>query len=99
MKDALNRIGRSLLGDYFALVVHVARSTLAFVILLLCFAIALHGVPLLFPPGELLGEILARVHVFAAMLGIIGYIVWLLLDVFFFYRERVRQMRLMEREK
>ncbi len=81
---------RRLFGEYYALVRHTFQTTLVFLVLLGCFFIARNAVPMLFPPGEFLGPLLHWVDVYAALLGTVGYFVWLSLDMYFLLRQRVR---------
>lgn len=87
-----------LFGGYYALVRHTFQTTLVFLVLLGCFFVARSAVPMLFPPGEFLGRLLHLVDVYAALLGTVGYFVWLSLDMFFLLRQRVNAAKTADRK-
>ncbi len=80
---------KTIFGDYANFVVHIVRSTLVFIIVLGCIFIARLIVPKLFPPGDYTSKALHLVDSYAALLGTVGYVVWLSLDMYFLIRERV----------
>ena len=80
---------KTIFGDYLHLVVHVVRSTLVFIIVLGCIFIARLIVPKLFPPGDYTSKALHLVDSYAALLGTVGYVVWISLDMYFLLKERV----------
>jgi small-conductance mechanosensitive channel len=86
-KNAIERF----LGDTYPLARHLVQLTAVFVLLLLCIFIARSLVPLLFPPSEYLTQLLHLVDNYAALLGIVGYTVWLTLDMFFLILEHGRK--------
>lgn len=77
-----------LLGDAYPFARHIFQMTFLFTIILGCIWIARSLVPLLFPPGQFLNDFLHLVDSFASILGIVGYVVWLGLDLFFLLKER-----------
>ncbi len=89
---------RTIFGDYLGLVVHLVRSTLVFIIVLGCIFVARLIVPNLFPPGDYTSKALHLVDSYAALLGTVGYVVWLSLDMYFLLRERLLKSQEKERE-
>ena len=83
------KLFKALFGDYLNLVVHIVRSTLVFIIVLGCIFVARLVVPRLFPPGDYTSKALHLVDSYAALLGTVGYVVWLSLDMFSLVRERL----------
>ena len=81
-----------LFGDYFPLVRHLVQVTAVFIVLLLCIAVARRAVPFLFPPTEYVSLLLHLVDGYAALLGIVGYTVWVGLDMFALLRKHGRRM-------
>lgn len=77
---AKNRI-ELILGDTYPLARHIVQLTAVFVLLLLSIYIVRSLIFLLFPPGEFLTQLLHGIDTYAALLGIIGYVVWLTLDM------------------
>jgi len=96
--DAIVAGLQRLFGEYYVLVRHTFQTTLVFLILLGCFFVARHAVPMLFPPGDFLGRLLQLVDVYAALLGMVGYFVWLSLDMFFLLRQRARAASAADKE-
>ncbi len=84
---------RTLLGDYFDLVIHVLRATAVFIIVLGCIYVARTTVPKLFPPGDYLSQLLHLADSYAALLGTVGYVVWISLDMYLLLRERLLRSR------
>jgi hypothetical protein len=82
---------RALLGGYADLVVHVLQSTVVFIIILGCIYVARLIVPRLFPPGDYTSNVLHLVDSYATLLGTVGYVVWLSLDMFSLLRERLKK--------
>ena len=82
---------KAFFGNAWPLVEHVVQMTAVFVVILACLFVARKVVPLLFPPGEFLSATLHAVDTYAALLGTIGYTVWLTLDMFGLLMRRVRQ--------
>ena len=80
---------KAIFGDYLNFVVHIVRSTLVFIIVLGCIFIARLIVPKLFPPGDYTSKALHLVDSYATLLGTVGYVVWLSLDMFFLVRKRI----------
>lgn len=76
-------------GDTYPLARHLVQLTAVFALLLLCIFIARTLVPLLFPPGEYLTRLLHIVDTYASLLGIVGYTIWLTLDMVSLLIERV----------
>lgn len=85
------KVFKAIFGDYLNFVVHIVRSTLVFIIVLGCIFIARLIVPKLFPPGDYTSKALHLVDSYAALLGTVGYVVWLSLDMYFLIRERVTE--------
>ena len=85
------KLFKALFGDYLDLVVHIVRSTLVFIIVLGCIFIARLVVPKLFPPGDYTSKALHLVDSYATLLGTVGYVVWISLDMFSLIRERIRK--------
>jgi len=81
---------RRLLGDSYPLAKHFAEITVLFLILLLCLFILRHTIPWLFPPGEKLTKVLHIVDAYAALLGTVGYGIWITLDMLAVLFERAR---------
>jgi hypothetical protein len=76
-------------GGYSDLIVHIVRSTAVFIIILGCIYVARLVVPKLFPPGDYTSRALHLVDSYATLLGTVGYVVWLSLDMFSLIRERL----------
>ena len=85
------KILKAVFGSYLDFVVHIIRATLVFIIVLGCIYVARSIVPKLFPPGDYTSHALHLVDSYAALLGTIGYVVWLSLDMFFLLRQRIRR--------
>jgi hypothetical protein len=84
------KVFKAIFGDYYNLVVHIVRSTLVFIIVLGCIFVARLIVPKLFPPGDYTSKALHLVDSYATLLGTVGYVVWLSLDMFSLVRERIK---------
>jgi len=80
---------KALFGDYLNLVVHVIRATLVFIVILGCIFVARLVVPRLFPPGDYISKALHLVDAYAALLGTVGYVVWISSDMYFLLKGRV----------
>jgi len=80
------------LGDTYPFARHLVQLTVIFVLLLICIYIARNLIPLLFPPGEYITKLLHLVDSYAALLGIVGYTVWLTLDMTFLIIERGKKV-------
>jgi hypothetical protein len=80
---------KAVFGSYTEFVVHIIRATLVFIIVLGCIYVARSIVPKLFPPGDYTSAALHLVDSYAALMGTVGYVVWLSLDMFFLLRERI----------
>jgi len=78
-------------GDTYPLARHLVQLTAIFILLLVCIYIARTIVPILFPPGEYLTKLLHVVDTYAALLGIVGYVIWLTLDMIFLLLARARK--------
>lgn len=87
----MKQLFKTIFGDYLDLVVHVARHTLVFIIILGCMFIARQIVPRLFPPGDYTSAALHLVDSYATLLGTFGYVVWLSLDMFFLFKARIKK--------
>ncbi len=83
------KVFKAIFGDYLDLVVHLLRATLVFIIVLGCIFVARLVVPRLFPPGDYISTVLHLVDSYAALLGTVGYVVWISLDMYFLLRERL----------
>jgi len=59
--------------------------------LLLCLFVARHAVPLLFSPSETLAKVLYVIDGYAALLGIVGYAIWITLDMIAVLIERAKK--------
>jgi hypothetical protein len=82
---------RSFFGDSYPLVEHIVQMTAVFIVMLGCLFIARKLVPLMFPPGEFLAAVLHAVDTYAALLGTVGYAVWLTLEMFSIVVRRIRR--------
>lgn len=85
----MKQLLKAIFGDYLDLVIHIVRHTLVFVIVLACIFIARLIVPKLFPPGDYTSAALHLVDSYAALLGTVGYVVWMSLDMYYLFRKRV----------
>jgi hypothetical protein len=90
------KLPKAILGDYYDFVVHIVRSTLVFIIVLGCIFVARLIVPKLFPPGDYTSKALHLVDSYATLLGTVGYVVWLSLDMYFLIRERITRVNKQE---
>jgi hypothetical protein len=82
-------IFKTIFGSYLNLVVHILRATAVFIVVLGCIFVARKIVPMLFPPGDYISTVLHLVDSYAALLGTVGYVVWISLDMYFLLRERI----------
>lgn len=80
---------KAVFGTYAEFVAHIVRATLVFIIVLGCIYAARTVVPKLFPPGDYTSAALHLVDSYAALLGTVGYVVWMSLDLFFLLKGRV----------
>jgi hypothetical protein len=87
----MDRLLRSLFGDDYPLARHFINITMLFVLLLLCIFIARKTIPLLFTPGDTLTAVLQVIDAYAALLGLIGYAIWISLDMAFLLVEQHRK--------
>jgi len=78
-------------GHAYPLVEHVVQMTAVFVVILICLFTARKVVPVLFPPGEFLSVVLHAVDTYAALLGTVGYVVWLTLEMYSIVIRRLRR--------
>jgi len=85
------KLFKALFGDYLDLVVHIVRSTLVFIIVLGCIFVARLIVPKLFPPGDYTSKALHLVDSYATLLGTVGYVVWISLDMLSLIRQRIKK--------
>ena len=79
--DNLESSLKRILGDTYPLAKHFAQITLLFVGLLICLFIVRNTIPLLFSPGDTLTKVLQIVDAYAALLGLVGYVIWITLDM------------------
>ena len=79
------------LGGGYPLAKHFAETTALFVVLLVCLFIVRHTIPLLFPPSETLSSVLQVIDAYAALLGIVGYGIWITLDMATVLFQRARE--------
>ncbi len=77
-----------ILGEASSLASHLLQMTLVFMLLLACIYILRILVVLLFSPGEYLRELLALADTYAVLLGTIGYVTWMGIDMFFLLTQR-----------
>ncbi len=75
-------------GDASSVARHLLQMTLVFMLLLACIYIPRILVVLLFSPGEYLRELLALVDTYAVLVGTIGYVTWMGIDMFFLLTQR-----------
>lgn len=68
-------------GTTYPLAKHFAEITSLFLLLLGCLYVVRHAMPLLFPPSETLANILVVVDAYASLLAIVGYAIWITLDM------------------
>ena len=80
MTDWESRLKR-FFGSTYPLAKHLAEITCLFLVLLFCLFIVREAIPRLFPPSETLGQVLHVVDSYAALLGIVGYAIWITLDM------------------
>lgn len=78
-------------GEKYPFARHLVQDTALFCLLLGCIYLMRQLVPLVFPPGETLSGILHLADSFAAILGTIGYAVWITLDLLFLILERAKK--------
>jgi len=72
---------KRLFGSTYPLAKHLAEITCLFLLLLFCLFVVRQAVPLVFPSSESLGQILHIVDSYGALLGIVGYAIWITLDM------------------
>lgn len=81
------QIGR-MFGEAGYLLRHFLRMTLVFVTLLAAIYFLRTSVVLIFSPGEYLRKLLELVDTYAVLVGTIGYVVWIGIDMIFLLKER-----------
>ncbi len=81
---------KRLFGSTYPLARHLAEITLLFLVLLVCLFVVRHAVPRFFAPSETLGRVLHVVDAYAALLGIVGYAIWITLDMVAIVVQRAR---------
>ena len=89
MNDWDSRLKR-LFGSSYPLARHFAEITILFLVLLVCLFVVRHAIPAFFPPSETLWKVLHVVDSYAALLGIVGYAIWITLDIITVLIERAR---------
>ena len=72
----------------FRTILFFLRTTLLFVLSLGCIYLLRMLVVMLFSPGEYLRELLEVVDTYAVLLGTIGYVAWIGIDILFLAKER-----------
>jgi hypothetical protein len=77
-----------ILGDASSLARHLLLMTSVFVLLLACIYVLRILVVLVFSPGEYLRELLALVDTYAVLVGTIGYVTRMSIDMFFLLKQR-----------
>lgn len=70
---------------------HIAEITALFLVILVCLFVVKTAIPWFFPPTEALGKVLRIVDAYAALLGIVGYAIWITLDIAVVLVERARK--------
>lgn len=88
----LKKTARGLLGSSYPLAAHFVEITGLFIVLLGCIWVVRHLIPLLFPPGPFLADALHLGDTYAALLGIVGYVVWITLDMIFVLKQRADEL-------
>src|SRR5690349_3442608 len=78
-------------GDTYPFARHLFQDTAVFCLLLGCIYFMRHLIPILFPAGETLSGLLHLADAYAAILGTVGYAVWITLDLVFLIIERARR--------
>lgn len=84
-------LAKRIFGSAYPLARHFAVMTALFLAILVCLYVVRHAIPWFFPPGEMLAKILRVVDVYAALLGIVGYAIWVTLDITVVLIERARK--------
>ena len=80
-------------GNYSIFIIQFFRTTAVFLIVLSCIFVVRRTVPVLFPPGDFLAKFLHLVDLYVALLGTVGYVIWITLDMYFMTRERLSTYR------
>ena len=70
-------------GPYAPLARHVFHSTATFLFILFCLFLVKTATENMFPPNEYVTIVLHFVDNYAGALGLIGYIVWTSMDIFY----------------
>lgn len=84
----------AIFGDYLPLARHVAQNTAVFLTLLFFFFLVRTAVSYLFTEDEFVVKIIHIVDSYAALLGIVGYVVWTALDMYLLLRQqRLRALK------
>lgn len=90
---ATRRVLEGLFGEALPLVQVVFNDTMAFGVILACIYVPRRVVPILFPPGEFVTDLLHLVDAYAALLGIVGLLSWITLDMYDVFGRRLRRPR------
>lgn len=77
-------------GDRLPLVRQFSQSTLMFLVLLGGVALVRHTIELLFDPSDFMGLVLRLVDAYATMLALVGYVIWISLDMWLLLKQ-IRQ--------
>jgi len=83
-----------LLGEYYVLAEQLVRSTLLFILMLSCIFVVRLVLSLLFPASEndYMSNLLHLVDAYATVLGIVGYLIWITLDMVLLLRQGRRRL-------
>ena len=77
-------------GDRLPLVIQFVQTTLMFLVLLMGIALVRVAISLLFAPGDFIGMLLRIVDGYATLLALVGYVIWISLDMWFLLKQ-IRQ--------
>ena len=83
--------GKRIFGSTYPLAKHFTELTALFLAILLCLFVVRHAIPMFFPPSESLGRVLQIIDAYAALLGIVGYTIWVTLDITIILIERAKK--------
>ena len=93
-------LAKRIFGSTYPLAKHFGEITALFLAILLCIFVVRHAIPTFFPPSETLGKVLHVLDAYAALLGIVGYTIWITLDMIVVLIQRARKFgRSMKRKQ
>jgi len=78
----MSAILRTILGEYFPLARQLFRSTVMYLIFLVCIYVVRRVAAALFPENDFTSNLLHLADAYSTLVGVVGFVVWITLDMY-----------------